>query len=54
MRKRVNLADHQAAMDILKQLYGSKEVKDDHPISHSEREPGTASTGEMDKAATEV
>lgn len=51
MRKTVNLADRQAAMDALRKLYSRKEVKDDRGENGSEREPGTESISEMVKPA---
>ena len=50
MRKVVNLADRQAVMEALKQLYGQG-VKDDRENASRNRESGAASPGEVDKNA---
>lgn len=51
MRKTVNLADRQAAMDALRKLYGQKEAMDGFEDIDRKREPGTEGISEMVKPA---
>jgi hypothetical protein len=49
MKKTVNLADKQAALELLKQLYRDDEVKDAPEITDTERESGTKSISDLAK-----
>ena len=48
MRKIINLADREEVIELLKQLYGKDEVKNDHH-SNIKRETGTESPREVVK-----
>lgn len=47
MKKTFNLADKKEISELLKQLYGSDEVKDDQDIGDTERETRTDGLSEM-------
>lgn len=47
VKKIVNLHDHKAMMELMKDLYGNETVKDDQAVCDTDRTPGTKSAGEV-------
>lgn len=48
-KKILSLSEHKSMMDMLKQLYGNDEVKDDIKDSDTKREPGAKGAREVVK-----
>ena len=48
-KKVVNLKDHKNMMELLKQLYGKEEVKDDPKVCNTDRKTGTEGVSKMVK-----
>ena len=48
-KKTVSLADRKEALELLKQLYNTKEVKDDNQEVNTQRESGATRSCEMAK-----
>ncbi|HHF7354115.1 TPA: hypothetical protein ACPSKL_000145 [Legionella anisa] len=48
-RKTVNLADKKEVNELLKQLYGNNDVKDDNEAGDTERESRTIGACEVDE-----
>lgn len=46
-KKIVSLRDHKNMMELMKQLYGNDEVKDDSKNIYTNRESGAKSPGEV-------
>jgi len=53
-KKIVSLRDHKNMMDLMKQLYGNDEVKDDNKVGSAQGICGTKSPGVVAKVSSEV